>query len=96
MNLLVIFILDKCYHVSIFKYAQTQDLLGPNQAYFQQEMFLWVIVLLIHHFSKKCERNNTLNLFFIDNEKGIPHFKFAPLEYGYSDVYLHLHKMPYD
>ncbi len=29
----------------------------------------------------------TLNLCFIDNEKGIPHFKFAPLDYGYSGVY---------
>ncbi len=25
-------------------------------------------------FQKKCEINYTLNLFFIDNEKGIPHF----------------------
>ncbi len=23
-----------------------------------------------------------------NNEKGIPHFKFAPLDYGYSGVYL--------
>ncbi len=25
--------------------------------------------------------------FFIDNEKRIPHFKFAPLDYDYSGVY---------
>ncbi len=25
---------------------------------------------------------------FIDNEKGIPHYKFAPLDYGYSGVYI--------
>ncbi len=31
-------------------------------------------------FKINCEKNYILNLFFIDNEKGIPHFKFAPLE----------------
>ncbi len=30
----------------------------------------------------------TFYLFLIDNEKGIPHFKFASLDYGYSGVYL--------
>ncbi len=49
---------------------------------------LWVIVLFIHHFSKKYWKKYTLNLFFIDNEKGIPHFKFARFDYGYSGVYL--------
>ncbi len=34
---------------------------------------MWVIILFIHHFSKKCEQNYTLQLFCIDNEKGIPH-----------------------
>ncbi len=37
---------------------------------------MWVIILFII-FQKQCEKNYTLNLFFIDNEKGIPHFKFA-------------------
>ncbi len=36
-----------------------------------------------------CEKNYTFFKFFlIDNEKGIPYFKFAPLDYGYSGVYL--------
>ncbi len=39
-------------------------------------------------FFKKKLKKITLNLFFIDNEKGIPHFKFVALDYGYSDVYL--------
>ncbi len=39
-------------------------------------------------FLKYFENNYTLNLFFIDNEKGIPHFYFDSLGYGYSDVYL--------
>ncbi len=30
---------------------------------------------------------------FIDDEKSIPHFKFAPLDYGYSGVYLQKWKM---
>ncbi len=47
-----------------------------------------VIILFIHHLSKNCEKNYTFYLFFIDNEKGIPHFKFAPLYYAYSGVYL--------
>ncbi len=29
---------------------------------------MWVIILFIHHFSKKSEKQYTLNLFFIDNE----------------------------
>ncbi len=41
-------------------------------------------------FFKTIVKKITLFLFFfIDNEKGIPHFKFAPLNYGYSGVYLH-------
>ncbi len=49
---------------------------------------MWVTISFIHNFPKQCEQNYTLNLFFIDNEKGIPHFEFAPLDYGYSGVYL--------
>ncbi len=30
----------------------------------------------------------TFYSFFINNEKGNPHFKLAPLDYGYSSVYL--------
>ncbi len=39
-------------------------------------------------FQNICEKNYTFYLFLIDNEKGILHFKFAPLDYGYSSVYL--------
>ncbi len=39
-------------------------------------------------FKRIVEKNYTFYLFFIDNERGIPHFKFAPLDYGYSGVYL--------
>ncbi len=35
----------------------------------------------------------TLKLFFIDTEKGLPHFKFAPLDYHYSGVYLQKYKV---
>ncbi len=49
---------------------------------------MWVIILFIHHFSKKLWKKYTLNLFFIDNEKGIAHFKLASLDNGYSGVYL--------
>ncbi len=35
----------------------------------------------------------TLNLFFIDNGKGLPHFKFAPLDYGYSGVFFQKYKV---
>ncbi len=49
---------------------------------------MWVMILFIHHFSKKCEKNYTFYLFFIDIEKGIPHFKFALLDYRYSGIYL--------
>ncbi len=51
------------------------------------DILMCVIILFIHHFSKNCEKNYTL-IFFIDNAKRIPHFKFAPLDYGYSGVYL--------
>ncbi len=47
----------------------------------------WAI-LGFQFFQNNCENNYTFYLFFIDNEKGIPHFKFAPLDYGYSGVYL--------
>ncbi len=43
---------------------------------------------LFYIFQKYYEKNYTFYLFFIDNEKGIPHFKFARLHYGYSGVYL--------
>ncbi len=33
-----------------------------------------------------CEKYYTFYLFYIDNEKRIPHFKFAPLDYGYSGL----------
>ncbi len=39
-------------------------------------------------FKNNCGIKITFYLFFIDNEKGIPHFKSAPLDYGYSGVYL--------
>ncbi len=47
-----------------------------------------IIILFVHHFSKKLWKKLHFLFVFIDNEKGIPHFKFAPLDYGYSGVYL--------
>ncbi len=47
-----------------------------------------LLILFIHHFSKKFEKNYIFYLFFIDNEKRIQHFKFVPLDYGCSGVYL--------
>ncbi len=38
-------------------------------------------------FRPKLKKNCTFYLFFIDNKKGIAHFKLAPLDYGYSGVY---------
>ncbi len=49
---------------------------------------MWVIILFIHHFSKKSENNYSFYLYFIDNEKGISHFKFASLDYDCSGIYL--------
>ncbi len=59
-----------------------------------------------------CDKKLHFFIFFIDNEKGIPLFKFAALDYGYSGFYLkkckvtgnptlnfamtHVHKMAYD
>ncbi len=54
---------------------------------------MWVAILFILHFSKQKWQNYTLNVFFIDNEKGIPNFKFTPLDYGYSGVYLQKYKV---
>ncbi len=34
------------------------------------------------------KKNHTYKKKFIDNEKSIPHFKFAPLDYSCSGVYL--------
>ncbi len=40
-------------------------------------------------FFKKIVKINTLFIYFLlIMKKGIPHFKFTPFDYGYSDVYL--------
>ncbi len=48
---------------------------------------MWVIILILIIFQNNCEKNHTCYLFFIDNGKGTPHLKFAPLDYGNSDVF---------
>ncbi len=47
----------------------------------------------IVHYLKTKTKNYTFYLFFIDIEKVMPHLKFAPLDYGYSRVYIQKYKV---
>ncbi len=87
----------------MYKSVVTSEQLFPNHVYIHWychitstdwvrrihwgKLKMWVIILFIHHFSKNLWTKLHFLFIFIDNEKGIPHFKFAPLDYGYSGVY---------